>query len=207
MCLQNIVLIHRCYKVWGAKKKIIVPPVFTSIINNGLALLAFIIDLVQSESAFAYEGGIIAKMAVLRVYTFKSFLVVNFFTNLFIPLMIAGRIWWIGYQVSKFLPLRKFNLTRYIMATCLESGIMYPLALLPALVLFFQPIDKLTASVDLIPVLIQVVGIAPTFIIVRVALGISIENVQDTVHINEENGRDQIVLSMWEADYNINGHV
>ncbi|THU80963.1 hypothetical protein K435DRAFT_785234, partial [Dendrothele bispora CBS 962.96] len=46
-------------------------------------------------------------------------------------------------------------------------------------------------------------GIAPTFIIVRVALGISIENVHDTIHMNERNGQNNQVLSMWEANHNI----
>ncbi|THU83972.1 hypothetical protein K435DRAFT_870768 [Dendrothele bispora CBS 962.96] len=110
----------------------------------------------------------------------------------------AGRIWWIGHQVSKFLPTRKFNLTRQSMAVCLESGIMYPLALIPTLVLIF------VNGIDLTAILIQVVGIAPTFIIVRVVLGISIENVEDTIRMNEQNGHgDQTVLSMWEANQNI----
>ncbi|THU99685.1 hypothetical protein K435DRAFT_855432 [Dendrothele bispora CBS 962.96] len=156
-------------------------------------------------------------MITLEQYIFQSFLAINFFTNLSIPFMIAGRIWWIGNQVSKFLPSRKTNRTRHTMAICLESGIMYPLALIPALVLAFQPVEQsssqdyveqMSTQVDFIPILIQVVGIAPTFIIVRVALGISIENVQDTICMNEENGqRDQVVLSMWEADHNIDEHV
>ncbi|THU83970.1 hypothetical protein K435DRAFT_807093 [Dendrothele bispora CBS 962.96] len=115
--IADIVLIHRCYKIWGANKKITVLSIFISIMNN------------------------------------------------------AGRIWWIGHQVSKFLPTRKFNLTRQSMAVCLESGIMYPLALIPTLVLIF------VNGIDLTAILIQVVGIAPTFIIT--------------------------VLSMWEANHNI----
>ncbi|THU84681.1 hypothetical protein K435DRAFT_806503 [Dendrothele bispora CBS 962.96] len=178
--IADTVLIHRCYKVWGAKKKIIVLPVFILIINNDTS------EDITTE-----------KLITLETYTSKSFLTVNFFTNLVIPFIIAERIWWIGNQVSKFLPSRKFKLTRRTMAICLESGIMYPLALLPALVLTFQPIETLVYR-----------GIAPTFIIVRVALGISIENVQDTIRMNEENGqRDQVVLSMWEADHNIDERV
>ncbi|THU95623.1 hypothetical protein K435DRAFT_798008 [Dendrothele bispora CBS 962.96] len=134
----DIVLVQRCYKIWGAKKKIIVFPVFISVINN------------------------------------------------------AGRIWWIGHQVSKFLPKRKFHLTKHVLAVCLESGIMYPLALIPALAFAFQTfIVQFTPSFEsLVAVLIQVVGIAPTFII-------------DTIHMNEGSGRDNQVISMWEANRNI----
>ncbi|THU92322.1 hypothetical protein K435DRAFT_800567 [Dendrothele bispora CBS 962.96] len=152
----GLYILAKCYKIWGARKRIIVFPVFISIINN------------------------------------------------------AGRIWWIGHQVSKFLPKRKFHLTRHVLAVCLESGIMYPLALIPALVLSSQiQFDDFIFQFNfpsfesLVAVLIQVVGIAPTFIIVRVALGISIENVHDTIRMNEGSGQKDQVLSMWEANPNI----
>ncbi|THU81800.1 hypothetical protein K435DRAFT_808790 [Dendrothele bispora CBS 962.96] len=154
----GLYVLAKCYKIWGAKKKIIIFPVFISIINN------------------------------------------------------AGRIWWIGHQVSKFLPRGKFHPTKHILAVCLESGIMYPLALIPALVFTFETFSVQAApSFDsLVAVLIQVVGIAPTFIIgiaptfiiVRVALGISIENVHDTIRMNEGSGRKDQVLSMWDANHN-----
>ncbi|THU78869.1 hypothetical protein K435DRAFT_876162 [Dendrothele bispora CBS 962.96] len=133
------------------------------------------------------------------------YLAVTLFTNLVITFMIAGRIWWIGHQISKFLPSRKFNLARQTMAICLESGIMYPLVIFAALVLTSQPVKRDTWPTELVMfgILIQAMGIAPTFIIVRVALGISIESVQDTI-ANEENGqRDQVVLSTWQANHNI----
>ncbi|THU83965.1 hypothetical protein K435DRAFT_807118 [Dendrothele bispora CBS 962.96] len=174
--IADTILIHRCYKIWGAKKKVIVLPVFISIINNEVT-----------------NGSVLSN--TINEYIFKSFLAVNFLTNLSIPFMIAGRIWWIGNQVSKFLPSKRSNLARHTMAICLESGIMYPLALFPALVLTFQ-----SPYIWFIPILLQLVGIAPTFIIlVRVALGISIENVQDTIHNEESGQRDRVVLSMWEA--------
>ncbi|THU96307.1 hypothetical protein K435DRAFT_797455 [Dendrothele bispora CBS 962.96] len=187
----------KCYKIWGAKKKIIVFPIFISIVNNGLALVEFINMLVEvvktSGDDFRIETSM-ARLEELGYATLKSFLAVNFFTNLLIPLMIAGRIWWIGHQVSKFLPKNKFHPTKHAMAVCLESGIMYPLALIPALVLAFEETLRLdTRYMDassLIPNLIQVVGIAPTFII-------------DTIHMNERNGQNNQVLSMWEANRNI----
>ncbi|THU90835.1 hypothetical protein K435DRAFT_567314, partial [Dendrothele bispora CBS 962.96] len=93
---------------------------------------------------------------------------------------VAGRIWWIGRQVKKYLGTKETELTRYSIAICLESGIMYQVALLPALVAYLTDYIADRMLGDIIPVLIQVVGIAPTFIIVRVALGVSIENIQDT---------------------------
>ncbi|THU84678.1 hypothetical protein K435DRAFT_806500 [Dendrothele bispora CBS 962.96] len=109
-----------------------------------------------------------ARIMAVNKYAFKSFLTVNFCTNLVLPFMIAGRIWWIENQVSKFLPSRKFNLPKHTIAICLESGIMYPLALLSALVSTFQPAEKPASQVHFVPILIQVVGIAPTFIILSI---------------------------------------
>ncbi|THU96305.1 hypothetical protein K435DRAFT_797453 [Dendrothele bispora CBS 962.96] len=159
----------KCYKIWGAKKKTIVFPIFISIINNVKIRVA---DFDNETS--------MARLLDLGEDILQSFLAVNILTNLLIPLMIAGRIWWIGHQVSKFLPKNKFHPTRHAMAVCLESGIMYPLALIPALVLAFEKTPRLDTefmdALSLMPILIQVVGIAPTFI---------------------------IVLSTWEANRNI----
>ncbi|THU92279.1 hypothetical protein K435DRAFT_800591 [Dendrothele bispora CBS 962.96] len=180
--------INRYYKIWGAKRKTIVFPVCISIINNGLALVELITKVVQTAQSFSgFEDDDISmdRVLVLGFYAQKSFLAVNFFTNLFIPLMIgklkkilhyhyypfidlqslAGRIWWIGHQVSKFLPMGKFHLTKHVMAICLESGIMYPLALIPALVFGVFNEDLKVGLDGLFAALIQVVGIAPTFII------------------------------------------
>ncbi|THU95904.1 hypothetical protein K435DRAFT_839306 [Dendrothele bispora CBS 962.96] len=180
--IADVILIHRCFKIWGSKKKVIALPVFIAIINNGFALAQLILGVFKLEQLedfslqFSLGLTVLLDLSVLDPGLLWPFLITNFLTNLFIPLVIAGRIWWIGRQVSKFLPSR-FNPTRHSIAVCLESGIMYPLALIPALLIIPQ-----LSKVFLIPILIQVVGIAPTFIIVRVALGISIESVQDSIH-------------------------
>ncbi|KAF5343280.1 hypothetical protein D9758_016310 [Tetrapyrgos nigripes] len=186
--IADIVLIQRCYRIWGFKKRIIVFPAFISAVNNGLALvrtIAMVNDQVQDINSLLDT---MEKVDGLGATTFKSFIGVNFFMNLLLPLMMAGRIWWIARQASKCIAIRKNSLTlsRLSLAVCLESGIIYPVALLPPLVIYLrQDIYRnaifINLGGDLIPILIQVVGIAPTFIIVRVALGTSIENVQDTI--------------------------
>ncbi|THU84685.1 hypothetical protein K435DRAFT_870024 [Dendrothele bispora CBS 962.96] len=206
--IADIILIHRCYKVWGAKKKVIVLPVIISIINNGLAFGEIIAGTVLTVNKTTAQD--INSLPTLggNYLTFENdaiilYLAVTLFTNLVITFMIAGRIWWIGHQISKFLPSRKFNLARQTMAICLESGIMYPLVIFPTLVLSSQAVKSNTPSQFFeAGILIQAMGIAPTFIIVRVALGISIESVQDTI-CNENGQRDRVVLSTWQANHNI----
>ena len=61
--------------------------------HQGLALVELITQVVQL--AHTYSGFIrgndlsMERMLILGEYTLKSFLAVNFFTNLFIPLMIG----------------------------------------------------------------------------------------------------------------------
>ncbi|KAF5355501.1 hypothetical protein D9758_006429 [Tetrapyrgos nigripes] len=119
----------------------------------------------------------------------KAVLAVNFFTNLLIPLMIinalnlttlqAGRIWWIGRQASVLIP-RETKLIKRTIAICLESGMIYPIAILVVLIVNTSGILAWSGDTGMIAVLTQVVGIAPTFVIVRVVLGISFEELQST---------------------------
>ncbi|THU95588.1 hypothetical protein K435DRAFT_797978 [Dendrothele bispora CBS 962.96] len=163
MVLMGLYLLAKCYKVWGAKKKIIAFPVLTSIINNGFSLLELL-----SGRTMNFMAAIKTGPSPLARSTAEIFLAVNFFINLVIPLMIggSGRIWWIGHQVAKFLPTGNVNLTRRTIAVCLESGIMYPLALIPVLIFICQKSTDFDAYAFVyIPILVQIVGIAPTFII------------------------------------------
>ncbi|KAF5366800.1 hypothetical protein D9758_006527 [Tetrapyrgos nigripes] len=183
--LADFILIYRCYKIWGFKKRVIAFPVLISVVNNGLALVRTIILAINTrpfilEHLIAISPG----LDVLELTLRNSFLAVNLLTNLLIPFMIAGRIWWIGRQASKFIGTQKHSLTRRSVAICLESGMMYPLVLIPTLGIYFSSFRFFEG--DMIPMLTQIVGIAPTFIIVRVALGISIENVKDTVARDKE---------------------
>ncbi|THU96314.1 hypothetical protein K435DRAFT_858709 [Dendrothele bispora CBS 962.96] len=237
--IADIILVHRCFKIWGFKKKVIALPVFITIISNGQYLCCLYgvtaensrlegLALAQLILMAPFMGDFIHFAEPLRsldlpnitsVSTLLYLLVVTIFlTNLLIPLMIgncqsffaitkfddspsAGRIWWIGGQVSEFLPSR-FNLGRHSIVVCLESGIMYPLALVPTMVLPFTQ-----SNVFFLPILVQVLGIAPTFIIVRVALGISIESVQGTIRMNERNGHGDQVLSLCEGSCNIDEYI
>ncbi|KAF5346233.1 hypothetical protein D9758_014392 [Tetrapyrgos nigripes] len=171
-----------------ASKRFIPSSLSTDHPYQGLALVRTIILAIEIKPMITNDfdmlgRGTMARVDILGTPILISFLAVNLLTNLFIPFMIAGRIWWIGRQVSKSIGKRKNSLTRRAIAICLESGMMYPLVLIPTLA-WIGP--------DLIPVLTQVVGIAPTFIIVRVALGVSIENVEDTVAKEKEgNGGHQ----------------
>ncbi|THU91252.1 hypothetical protein K435DRAFT_909211 [Dendrothele bispora CBS 962.96] len=174
--------ISRCYKVWGAKKKIIAFPVLLSIINNGFALLE-LSSVIKTE------------LSPIVRYAAEIFLAINFSINLVIPLMIAGRVWWIGHQVAKFLPTGYINLRRRTIAVCLESGVMYPLALIPVLVFVCQKSPDFDVYVyAYIPILAQIVGIAPTFIIFLVHFQTTEPN-PETKNDRKRNFRDFLLMT------------
>ncbi|THU91249.1 hypothetical protein K435DRAFT_801402 [Dendrothele bispora CBS 962.96] len=192
MVLMGLYLLAKCYKVWGAKKKIIAFPVLTSIINNGFSLLELL-----SGRTMNFMAAIKTGPSPLARSTAEIFLAVNFFINLVIPLMIggSGRIWWIGHQVAKFLPTGNVNLTRRTIAVCLESGIMYPLALIPVLVFVCQKSPDFDVYVyAYIPILAQIVGIAPTFIIFLVHFQTTEPN-PETKNDRKRNFRDFLLMT------------
>ncbi|THV06269.1 hypothetical protein K435DRAFT_25554 [Dendrothele bispora CBS 962.96] len=116
------------------------------------------------------------------------FMGVNAFTNLMLTSLIAGRIWYISHQTSKYLSSdyrvssstnRKYS---SIIAIILESGLLYPIFLILFIILTFGTFpmkDRLNishASAIVSDNLALIAAIAPTLIIVRTGLGISIEN-------------------------------
>ncbi|KAF5340824.1 hypothetical protein D9758_017059 [Tetrapyrgos nigripes] len=193
LSVNGLYVLAKCYKIWGCKKKVIIFPVLISVVNNGFGIVRIVAEAVEAKVLVSNsleldlsDRNTVKNLETLGNFTRKFFTAVNLFTNLFIPMMIAGRIWWIGHQAAKFMGTKKLSLTSRTLAVCLESAILYPLFLVPGIV-FYTALDNLPG--DFIPILIQIVGIAPTFIIVRVALGISIENVQHTVAQNKNLGQ------------------
>ncbi|KAK7437924.1 hypothetical protein VKT23_018359 [Stygiomarasmius scandens] len=104
--------------------------------------------------------------------------------NLAIPLMISIRIWTIRRKVTAILGSQK-DRNNWSIALCLETGIVYPLALVPSLIVSVTKYGDVVATP--FPVLLQVVCIAPTLIIVRSELGISIDSVENIVRRGSES--------------------
>ncbi|THU94001.1 hypothetical protein K435DRAFT_799264 [Dendrothele bispora CBS 962.96] len=77
-------------QIWGGNRKIIVFPIIISTINNGLALvrLGTMAAEDQTSNRFMINSNL-ERADTLSQGILKSFLVVNFFTNLLIPLMIV----------------------------------------------------------------------------------------------------------------------
>ncbi|KAF8179102.1 hypothetical protein K438DRAFT_1517737, partial [Mycena galopus ATCC 62051] len=92
----------------------------------------------------------------------------------------AGRIWWISRQSRAYLGAAAQR--RYVssIAVLVESGMVYSATILAYLIVISYPNLANTLGEPILQILSQVMGIAPTLIIVRVGLGMSVENSQST---------------------------
>ncbi|KAL0566400.1 hypothetical protein V5O48_015615, partial [Marasmius crinis-equi] len=156
--------IYRTYIIWGSRKRFIIAPIIFSVATNVVGVVAISVQLSANLTLFVDGNNI-----------FMWFTGAVAFTQLFLTFMIAGRIWWISRQMARNSSMRKS--VRTIIAITLESGIVYAILL----VIYQVQNSALPISIDLglYPILIQFAGLSPTLIIIRAALGMSIENSPD----------------------------
>ncbi|GAW04157.1 hypothetical protein LENED_005932 [Lentinula edodes] len=172
----DAVLLYRLYAVWGFRKRVIIAPLIIAVLNNVLAILdasirlkiILVVDgpedqIMSPSDIFWTENATIMTLA---------FMIVNLVTNTLITGLIAGRIWWISRQISASYG-RKGSQNKYmkIVAIILESGVLYPVAILVALLIG----ELVVPNPSLFALLAEVVAIAPTLIIVRVAMGVNVD--------------------------------
>ncbi|KAJ7121740.1 hypothetical protein C8R43DRAFT_1033357 [Mycena crocata] len=147
-------VIYRCWIVW----------------NRNIYVVAIPIIMLIVTSVFGWD--ILLPLA--------PFFMLTLATNVLVTSLTAGRIWWICRQARATLQtdLQKRYVSR--IAIIVESGVIYS-----AFVLSYLIIGAVSSSGALqnlvVEMLRQVVGIVPTLIIVRVGLGVSVQNVESSV--------------------------
>uniref|UniRef100_A0A0W0FF70 Uncharacterized protein n=2 Tax=Moniliophthora roreri TaxID=221103 RepID=A0A0W0FF70_MONRR len=192
LCLvitADLMLLHRCYIIWGSSKWIAFPIIFL------MASLA-ICEIVAS--AFMVIGlDNFANPARWQLYLQGAtidgaFLMANMGINTILTLLTAGRIWWISREARKHMGpaiKTKYNM---IVAIILESGILYPIFLTADIIVktLADPANNGSSPFSFEVVAFQVAGIAPTLIIIRAAKGKTIEH----------TSTNQVVSSLHFAD-------
>ncbi|ESK89060.1 hypothetical protein Moror_5335 [Moniliophthora roreri MCA 2997] len=166
-------LIHRCYLIWGSKKRIGIPLVLIAFATNSLGLVSVIMVTVGIGGDSTKES--VWKLLDLGDAIYVRYLIANAVVNSLVTLLTAGRIWWVGRQAMKVVGKQY----RTIIAILLESGMLYPIAIIVPLIL--GPSGTDVSPVNLFPITYQVAGIAPTLIIVRAQSGKAIESVDQVV--------------------------
>ncbi|KAJ7031274.1 hypothetical protein C8F04DRAFT_1111439 [Mycena alexandri] len=147
-------VIYRCYVIWSYNIYVIIVPIVMLVVT----------------SVFAFD---------LQL-PLAPFFVTTLATNLFVTALTAGRIWWICRQASGHLKAGGDKRSATSISIIVESGAIYSLAVLMYLVLGAIP-STVVAQQPSVEMLTQVVGIVPTLVIVRVGLGLSVQNVHSSI--------------------------
>ncbi|KAE9406935.1 hypothetical protein BT96DRAFT_1014608 [Gymnopus androsaceus JB14] len=178
--LGDIMLMHRCYRLWNSRKRVIILP--------GVGLLATIVAVIVLQVYAQNKPGL--QVLGLETYyptntaqgihlLFDVYIIITFIQNIILTGMIAGRVWWLNYKVQRMLQLAgqpAKNASQDLLGPILESGALTPIFLLLWMVLNLRA--SLLDSGNwywnylISPcILTEIVGIASTLIVVRIGLG------------------------------------
>lgn len=187
--IADVILVWRCYTIWAYNKKVTAFPALFCLVNNllGITTSALYIKHEHVEQFFQIPH------TDSTPTFFTAFIFGTLFSNVLITAMIAGRITYLAHQSKAFLVPDYWRMYRAAISITLESGMLLPLAItvysVAALNSQKHPTDMRT---DWLPLpdkmqvmetvaevmfyaLVQFVGIAPTLIIARIGLGVSVE--------------------------------
>ncbi|KAF8202678.1 hypothetical protein K438DRAFT_583008 [Mycena galopus ATCC 62051] len=171
-------VIYRCFVIWDKNWRIIIVPIIMLVIST-------VYGLDFTLSPYPFFGLTLA-------------------TNVLVTALTAGRIWWICRQCRGYLKTSEQRRCASSVTILVESGLVYSAAILTYLVVISIPNLINTLGEPILQMLTQVMGIAPTLIIVRVGLGVSVENLQGTIRTVSKKrvvqGRTEVVSrSCWQG--------
>ncbi|KAF9065389.1 hypothetical protein BDP27DRAFT_1331984 [Rhodocollybia butyracea] len=174
--IADSILLCRCYHLWASRKSVIAPPIILCTLNLALFFFGVINERKKDRNFDPPFLLTSAQEPIFGIATILglAFCVVTLVTNLLLTALIAGRIFWLMKTTNKYLDGKsQVNCQRIkrIVIIIVESGCLYPLTVLVAACLVV-----LISPVKLVPIAAQTMGIAPTLIMVRVDLGLSIEH-------------------------------
>lgn len=168
--LGDVVLIYRCWMIWAHAPIVVILPFLAAL--GGLACIAGVAHLVLTTNPTSPAPPPAIVPLGLAGY------ILPLCTNSIVTLLIVFKIW----HASRGLPgSPEFvgrGAARHAMSLIIESGLLYLIAQLVYVVLFAlnHPALAIVAVMA-----VQIYGIAPTLIIIRVALGLSSEHTSDTM--------------------------
>ncbi|KAF8442448.1 hypothetical protein L210DRAFT_3446785 [Boletus edulis BED1] len=167
--LGDFVLIYRCWTIWGKNYYIIVLPFLTSI--GGFACIIATLDILLATNPNSPTPPPALVPLSLAAYTLPLC------TNVMVTSLIVYRIWYTSRTIPDS-PQIGQGATRRAMMLIIESGALY----LVFQFVFVVLVAISNAAEAIVAVMaVQIYGIAPTLIIIRVGLGISSENTSGTV--------------------------
>ncbi|KAF9475744.1 hypothetical protein BDN70DRAFT_883304 [Pholiota conissans] len=163
--IADSLLLYRCWVVWEYRKMVMLGPM--------------ILLIAGTACGYTFEASTTGLADDIWIY-----LIMTLILNATLTTLTAGRIWYLAKKARLVLGmglLRRYNATITIL---IESGILYSLYII--LDLGFR--KQKTMSVILDAGLIQIVGVVPTLIIVKVGLGRAVHDVEANEAITRLEG-------------------
>ncbi|RPD75645.1 hypothetical protein L226DRAFT_462167 [Lentinus tigrinus ALCF2SS1-7] len=180
--LGDFILLYRCWIVWDRRYCVIILPVLTALAGFGCIMeVAHIVDTLDRTTPVAPPA-----LVPLGIAGYALPLATNVMTTVF----IVAKLWSIMGRAGRE-PVSGFYRSgrttgRTAVAIIVESGLLYLVTQLIFVVLFSMAHP---AQAILAVIAVQVYGIAPTLIIIRVALGITSEHtIQQTPTVRGGSG-------------------
>ncbi|KAI3604661.1 hypothetical protein WG66_008296 [Moniliophthora roreri] len=168
-------LIHRCYLIWNAKKRVAVPLLVWSAVTNTAGLVgASMVIVNKSDSSTSGHQRLFDLGDIIGF----SYSISSLVLNTVLTLLTAGRIWWI-YRGLEAYGVHTSDVLARIPRIILESGVLYPLVAIVGTVVINVRLTFI--PFDFAPTAALAAGIAPTLIVVRAKLGKSVESMQQQV--------------------------
>ncbi|KAL0565613.1 hypothetical protein V5O48_016407 [Marasmius crinis-equi] len=167
-------LIHRCYIIWGSSKRVGIPLAVTSVLGSLTSIVGAVLVGIGIGGDTTVERNLF--LAAVGEQTSMAGLLLSVLVNICITLLTAGRIWWINRESKIYLGVQSDNKLQHTMRIIIESGLMYPTAMVAQLINanvqkdFWAPVP-----VDLVPVVIISAAIAPALVIVRAQVDKTLE--------------------------------
>ncbi|KAE9392613.1 hypothetical protein BT96DRAFT_264868 [Gymnopus androsaceus JB14] len=174
--IADALLIYRCYVIWERDRLVVLVPVLGYLCNIVLGILA----LAYRSTTFVFGFWI---LAILE--------------NVALTLLTAGKIWYINQEAGGILGSAVKTRYNMIAAIILESGFIYSSIVLATSITSMTSQHEVYASC-LIAAATQFVGIGPSLIIIRVALGVDTRDVLSSIaimasmsnHVQTNNNRN-----------------
>ncbi|KAJ8077912.1 hypothetical protein PM082_002353 [Marasmius tenuissimus] len=184
----DVMLIHRCYILWGSSKILLYIVGGAAFVLNGISITTPIMGAVGLTDPRMVQVYVTAK----RIDNGNTTAIAVF--NALLTLLTAGKIWWITREARRNMGMSIHSVQyKAIVAAIIESGVLYPTSLITSIMvrLIIDPDAHGTLPVDLAAVSTMMAGFAPTLVIVRVAYGKSVDSVQQmmSIHFAEQTSR------------------
>uniref|UniRef100_A0A0W0G175 Uncharacterized protein n=1 Tax=Moniliophthora roreri TaxID=221103 RepID=A0A0W0G175_MONRR len=177
---RSTVQIHRCYLIWGSKKRIAAPLIVASVVTNVIGIIGsmmYSIGIHDTRKGHHHN----VQIANLGDYLQTIFLIMCVVVNSILTLVTAGRIWWMYRQSQN---CENKNMLRRVIRIVVESGLIYPIFTLIH-VATVNSVAWRKLPFEFRATAVQAAGIAPTLIVIRAQLG---KTVETTIHSCEVQG-------------------